>query len=124
LWVLGLAGLFYSLAVLLGTAARSIVQKEAPRHSWLQDLTLDGVLRVPEHALLALGQIFGGRAGLGLVAVGALIAVLSTIAGLLLASASSWGHDVYERYLNPRATQRQAVWAGRMAVAFVAVLSA
>jgi cation/acetate symporter len=123
-WVLGLAGLFYSLAVLLGTAARSIVQERAPEHPWLQELSTDGVLRVPEHALLALGQIFGGRAGLGLIAVGALIAVLSTIAGLLLASASSWGHDVYERYLNPRATQRQAVWAGRTAVAFVAMLSA
>ncbi|MBB4931442.1 cation/acetate symporter [Lipingzhangella halophila] len=123
-WVLALAGLFYVLAVLLGTAARSVIRDMSSEVAWLDELTTGGILRVPEHALLVLGQIFGGRAGLGLIAMGALIAVLSTIAGLLLASASSWGHDIYERHINPHATQRQALWAGRAAVAVVAVLSA
>ncbi|QBI54935.1 solute symporter family protein [Streptomonospora litoralis] len=123
-WVVGLAGLFYILAVLLGTAARSIIADVAAELPWVGALTTGGVLRVPEYALLVLGQIFGGRAGLGLIAVGALVAVLSTIAGLLLASAASWGHDIYERYINPNATQGQALWAGRAAVAVVAVLSA
>ncbi|NDL60897.1 sodium:solute symporter family transporter [Phytoactinopolyspora mesophila] len=123
-WVLGMAGLFYALAVLLGTAARSLIQAAAPEEPWLDDLTVDGVLRVPEHALLVLGRLYGGEAGLGFVATGALIAVLSTIAGLLLASAASWGHDVYERHINPRATQGQALWAGRAAVLVVALLSA
>lgn len=123
-WVLGLSGLFYVLAVLLGTAARSMIRDMSADVAWLDALTTDGILRVPEHALMVLGQVFGGRAGLGLIAVGALIAVLSTIAGLLLASASSWGHDIYERHINPHATQRQALWAGRLAVAVVALLSA
>ncbi|WP_199432982.1 sodium/solute symporter [Qaidamihabitans albus] len=123
-WVLGLAGLFYALAVLLGTAARSLIPGAAPDQPWLAELTVDGVLRVPEHAPLVLGRLYGGEAGLAVVAVGALVAVLSTIAGLLLASAASWGHDVYERHINPNATQRQAVWAGRAAVVVVAVLSA
>lgn len=123
-WVLGLVGLFYILAVLLGTAARSMIRDVSEDVSWVGALTTDGILRVPEHALMVLGQLFGGRAGLGLIAVGALVAVLSTIAGLLLASASSWGHDIYERYINRRATQRQALWAGRAVVAVVAVLSA
>lgn len=123
-WVLGLAGLFYMLAVLLGTAARTIIADAADERPWLDALTVDGVLRVPEHAPLVLGRIYGGELGLGFIATGALVAVMSTIAGLLLASAASWGHDVYERHLNPRATQRQAVWAGRIAVAVVALLSA
>ncbi|MUL43754.1 cation acetate symporter [Streptomonospora sp. PA3] len=123
-WVVGLAGLFYILAVLLGTAARAVIRDVAADLPWVAELTTGGILRVPEYALLVLGQIFGGRAGLGLIAVGALVAVLSTIAGLLLASAASWGHDIYERYINPRATQRQALWAGRAAVAVVAVVSA
>lgn len=123
-WVLGLAGLFYTLAVLLGTAARSLIARAVPDEPWLAALTVDGVLRVPEHAPLVLGRIYGGDAGLAFVAVGALVAVMSTIAGLLLASAASWGHDVYERHINPTATQRQAVWAGRAAVIVVAVLSA
>jgi cation/acetate symporter len=123
-WVLGLAGLFYALAVMLGTAARALIPGAVDEHPWLEELTVDGVLRVPEHALPVLGRIYGGEAGLGLVAAGALIAVMSTIAGLLLASAASWGHDVYERHINPRATQRQAVWAGRATVVFVAIMSA
>lgn len=123
-WVLGLAGLFYALAVLLGTAARALIPRAVADRPWLEGLTVDGVLRVPEHAPLVLGRIYGGEAGLAVVAIGALVAVLSTIAGLLLASAASWGHDVYERHINPGATQRQAVWAGRAAVVVVAVLSA
>lgn len=123
-WVLGLAGLFYALAVMLGTAARALIPEAIADHAWLDDLTVDGVLRVPEHALPVLGRIYGGNAGLGVVAAGALIAVMSTIAGLLLASAASWGHDVYERHINRRATQQQAVWAGRATVVVVALASA
>lgn len=123
-WVLGLAGLFYALAVALGTAARDLVPGAALEHRWLAAVTVDGVLQVPEHALLALGRLYGGIPGLGLIALGALVAVMSTIAGLLLAAAASWGHDVYERHLRPQATQQQAVRAGRLAVVAVAALSA
>ncbi|MDY7088739.1 MAG: cation acetate symporter [Actinomycetota bacterium] len=123
-WVLGLAGIFYALAVMLGTAARALIPAAVEDNAWLANLTVDGVLRVPEHALPVLGRIYGGGAGLGVVAAGALVAVMSTIAGLLLASAASWGHDVYERHLNPRATQRQAVRAGRATVVVVAFASA
>ncbi|NDK31551.1 sodium/solute symporter [Nesterenkonia haasae] len=112
-WVLVLIGIFYALAVMMGTAARDIIPGAAREHPWLEELTEDGVLRVPEHALPVLGRIYGEEAGLGLIAAAALIAAMSTVAGLLLASAATWGHDVYERHINPRATQRQAVWVGR-----------
>ncbi|QBI22053.1 cation acetate symporter [Egibacter rhizosphaerae] len=123
-WVLGAAGLFYALAVLLGVAARAAIADAADGTPWLAELTVDGVLRVPEHALLALGRLAAGGAGLGVLAAAALVAVMSTIAGLLLAGAASWGHDVYERHLNPRATQRQAMRAGRGAVVVVAAIGA
>lgn len=123
-WVIGLAGVYYFLAVLLGVAARAIIPEAASEHPWLDALTVDGVLRVPEHAPLVLGRIFGDQMGIGFIATGAILAVMSTIAGLLLASAASWGHDVYERHINPRASQRQAVVAGRSAVVIVAALSA
>lgn len=113
-WVLLFIGAFYALAVMLGTSARGAIPEAAETRPWLQRLTVDGVLRVPEHALPVLGRIHGGETGLGLVAAAALIAAMSTVAGLLLASAATWGHDVYERHINPRATQRQAVRAGRM----------
>ncbi|MBA2577764.1 MAG: cation acetate symporter [Euzebyaceae bacterium] len=123
-WVLGFAGLFYALAVLLGTAARALIPGAVAGRPWLAAITVDGVLRVPEHALLVLGRLYGGSGGLGVIASGALVAVMSTIAGLLLAAAASWGHDVYERHVNPGATQRQAVLAGRVAVVVAAAASA
>ncbi|MFA9447161.1 cation acetate symporter [Egicoccus sp. AB-alg6-2] len=123
-WVLGLAGAFYALAVLLGTAARVTIAEHAADNDWLGALTVDGVLRVPEHALLALGRIHAGVPGLGLVATAAFAAMISTIGGLLLAAAASWGHDVYERYLNPRATQRQAIRAGQLAVVVASAAAA
>lgn len=123
-WVLGAAGVFYTLAVLLGTAARSAVAAAAPTTPWLTALTVDGVLRIPEHALLALGRLSGGTAGLAVIAIAALVAVISTMAGLLLASAASLGHDTYAEVVNPRATQEQVVLAGRLAVVVTAAVAA
>ncbi|MCA5893374.1 cation acetate symporter [Isoptericola sp. NEAU-Y5] len=123
-WVLCLAGAFYALAVMLGTAARQLLPGAVDDHPWLAELTVDGILVVPEHALPVLGRLYGGEAGLGVIAAGALVAVMSTVAGLLLASAASFGHDVYERHINPRATQRQAVLAGRLTTLVVACLAA
>lgn len=122
-WVLGLIGAFYALAVMMGTAARHVVPEAVTEHRWLDALTLDGVLITPEHALPALGRIYGGELGLGIISAAALIAVMSTVAGLLLAAAATWGHDVYERHINPHATPRQAVWAGRLITLIVAGLA-
>ncbi|MDY7103168.1 MAG: cation acetate symporter [Actinomycetota bacterium] len=122
-WVLGLAGGFYALAVLLGTAARVVIPGAVADRPWLSELTLDGVLEVPEHALLVLGRLWGGTSGLGVVAAGALVAIISTIGGLLLAAAASFGHDLYERHVNRSASQRQALLAAQAAVV-VATLAA
>lgn len=119
-----LVGIFYALAVMLGTAARDMIPGAVADHPWLEELTVEGVLRVPEHALPVLGRIYGDEAGLGLIAAAALIAAMSTVAGLLLASAATWGHDVYERHINPKASQRQAVWAGRFVTLVAAAAAA
>lgn len=122
-WVLVFVGLFYTLAVMLGTAARDRISAEAANNPWLAELTVDGVLRVPEHALLALGRLYGGETGLSVVTTGAMLAILSTIGGLLLAASASWGHDVYERHINSRASRTQALRAGQLAVVVMAAIS-
>lgn len=121
-WVLGLAGLFYALAVALGTAARVVIADAD--EAWLAPLTVDGVLRVPEHALLVLGRLVAGSSGLGLVATAAFAAMVSTMGGLLLAAAASWGHDVVARVLRPDAGAGEAVAAGRVAIVAVSVVAA
>lgn len=118
-WVLALAGVFYAFAVMLGVAAR--IQLGEASASWLGTVAVDGVLRVPEQALLALGRLHAGSFGLGMVAAGALVAILSTVSGLLLAAAASFGHDVYRRHLRPDASGARTVAAGRAAVVVVAV---
>jgi cation/acetate symporter len=123
-WVLGAAGVFYMLAVMLGTAARSVIEQVADTTPWLADLTVDGVLRIPEHAMLTLGRLSAGQAGLATIAVAALVAVISTMAGLLLAAAASWGHDTFAGVINRRATQEQVVLAGRLAVVGTAAFAA
>ncbi|CAN5919170.1 cation acetate symporter [soil metagenome] len=123
-WVLGMAGVFYALAVMLGTAARSTISQVTTVEPWLARLTVDGVLRIPEHALLVLGRLSAGRTGLTVIAIAALVAVISTMAGLLLAAAASWGHDVFAVMVNRRATQGQIVLAGRLAVVGTATIAA
>jgi cation/acetate symporter len=122
-WVLGLAGLFYTLAVALGTAARQLIPRAADE-PWLQALTVDGVLVVPEHALLVLGRLVAGTPGLAMVAAAAFAAMVSTIGGLLLAAAASWGHDVVAKVLRPDARPGEAVTAGRVAILVVSVMAA
>jgi cation/acetate symporter len=122
-WVLGLAGSFYALAVMLGTAARTLVAQRADE-PWLDTLAVDGVLRVPEHALLVLGRLLAGTPGMAIVAAAAFAAMVSTIGGLLIAAAASFGHDVVARILRPKGGPREAVVAGRAAVLVVSVLAA
>jgi cation/acetate symporter len=119
-WVIGLAGAFYFFAVLLGVVARS----ELPR--WLgSGLTnadfVDSVVRVPEKAVLFLAGQFGGESLLALVSAAAFAAIFSTVAGLLLAAATSWGHDVYEQFINPAASERRRIRFGQAAVTLTAV---
>ena len=122
-WVLGLAAAFYFFAVLLGVAARA----DLPR--WLgagvtDSDFVDSVVRVPEKALLLLTEQLGGQSLLALVSAAAFAAIFSTVAGLLLAAATSWGHDVYEQFINPAASERRRIRFGQAAVTLTATLAA
>jgi cation/acetate symporter len=85
---------------------------------------VDGVVRVPEQALLLLANELGGGPLLGLVATAALAAILSTVAGLLIAAAVSWGHDVYEQFINPYAPEKRRIRLGQGAVILTASAAA
>ena len=55
---------------------------------------------------------------IALVAAGGLAAALSTAAGLLLVISSSLAHDLFVRYVTPKASESQKVLIGRIAILF------
>ena len=122
-WVLGLAAVFYFFAVLLGVAARSELAGYLPAGLTNSDF-IDGVVRVPEKALLFLAAETGGEPLLTLVSAAAFAAVFSTVAGLLIAAATSWGRDVYEQFINPEASEARRVRFARIAVSLTAIVAA
>ena len=122
-WVLGLAGLFYFVAVLLGVAARSDLPALLGSSVTNADF-VDSVVRVPEKALLLFTEQLGGPSLLALVSAAAFAAIFSTVAGLLLVAATSWGHDVYEQFINPHASERRRIRFGQAAVTITATVAA
>lgn len=60
---------------------------------------------------------------LGLLFVGMLASVMSTIGGNLTFGAQVLVNDIYRRYLRPQASERHYVWAGRVAVTLILLLA-
>ena len=57
-----------------------------------------------------------GRGLLGLVAAGMIGAILSSLDSMMNSSATIVTFDVYQRYVNPLASERRLVWVGRLCV--------
>lgn len=124
--VLVLTSVFYALAAAAGAAGRQLVPRLTA--SLLQPSpafeVVDGVLVSADMVLPFLAQTLGGSAYLGFVAAGAIAAMLSTIGGLLMVGAASLGHDLFEQFIRPRASEAVRVQAARAAVMVMAVVSA
>ncbi|HLN61994.1 MAG TPA: cation acetate symporter [Symbiobacteriaceae bacterium] len=124
-FVLGLVAAFYIIAGLVGVLGRTLVPglAAAGEGGRVVVAAVDGVLANPDALVPFLAQSLGGNFGLGYIAAGAFAAALSTMGGLLIASAASWGHDLYEQYINPRAPEWKKVAVGRGAVVAMALFA-
>jgi len=65
-----------------------------------------------------------GRGLLGLISAGVIGAILSSIDSMMNSSATIITFDIYRRFINPDASERQLVWFGRMCIAVILVGSA
>lgn len=74
------------------------------------------VMATPEIANLGVFVI-------GLVAAGAMAAALSTAGGLLITISSSFAHDIYYRLVNPQASDKKRLAAGRWAIVLSTVVA-
>jgi len=65
--------------------------------------------RATNMAIPLLGMELGGEVVLGIIAAGAMAAMLSTSVGLLISMTTSLSHDVYAGVLRPNSTDRERV---------------
>ncbi|MBW1604054.1 cation acetate symporter [Streptomyces sp. JJ66] len=112
-WGIGLIGTFYLMTLVLGFGAAAMVGKEAIT---AQDSA--GNTAAPQLAEAA-GAYFGGSAlasvMLAIIAAVAFAAILSTVAGLMIASSSSLAHDFYNSVLRKgKASGREEVKVARL----------
>jgi len=122
-WVLIFIGTFYIFAPIAGLAGREFIQQAAEAGTYNSAAPIvDGLLVKSDQVMPAIGQLLGGQWLMGVVAAGAFAAMFSTIGGLLIAAASAIGHDVYEKYIDPNASETKRVLVGKISVfAFSAV---
>lgn len=122
-WVLVFIGTFYILAPIAGLAGLVFIKDYLANGGTVAAATVHGLLVKPDQIMPTLGNILGGQWLMGVVAAGAFAAMFSTIGGLLMAAASAIGHDVYEKYINPNATEAKRVMVGKFSVLAFALIA-
>jgi cation/acetate symporter len=103
LCIVGL-GIFYLCAIVLGFLLFPAIYPKMV--SWISQGST-GVGLAKNMAVLEISQIVGGPWLMAIGAAGAVAAILSTAAGLMITVASSISHDLYKVYINPKASEKQ-----------------
>lgn len=122
-WVLVFIGMFYIFAPIAGLAGLGFIKEYLAGGGTLNVTTVHGLLVKPDQVMPALAEILGGQWLMGIVSAGAFAAMFSTVGGLLIAAASAIGHDVYEKYVNPNASEAKRVAVGKISVLSFALLA-
>ncbi|MDO8963781.1 MAG: cation acetate symporter [Coriobacteriia bacterium] len=122
-WVLVFIGTFYICAPIAGLAGLTFIQDYLANGGTIAAAHVNGLLVKPDQVMPTLGSILGGQWLMGIVAAGAFAAMFSTIGGLLIAAASAIGHDVYEKYIDPNASETKRVVVGKVSVLAFSLLA-
>jgi len=118
LMAIGIASLFFFLAVYLGVVGRSIFIAGGASDEVVKNLVVGGNnMVIPSTA-----QALGGEWLLGLVIAGAFAAIFSNLSGLFIASSGALAHDLYGSFTKKELTQKQRVLAGKVAVVILGVV--
>jgi len=105
-WTLGIIGTFYMMTPVVGFAARALLGDAAGKNT----------------ALPLLANAVGGEWMIGVVIAGAFAAILSTVAGLVIASTGAIAHDLFTM-LVPGASEKRQVWVAKLTSLGVGVLA-
>lgn len=122
LFAIGIASVFFALALYLGTAGRYVLLQGA-QDGTLNLETMKAMITGGQNMIVpALAEALGGKWLLGFVIAGAFAAIFSNLSGLFIASSGALGHDLYTHFINPNSTDKQRVWAGKISVLICGVL--
>ncbi|MDX9786087.1 MAG: cation acetate symporter [Desulfobacterales bacterium] len=97
-------GIFYLAAIILGFLLFPGIYSKLV--SWIAQGPV-GVGMAKNMAVLEISHVVGGNWLMAIGAAGAVAAVLSTSAGLMITVASSISQDLYKVYINPKASEKQ-----------------
>jgi SSS family solute:Na+ symporter len=112
--------LFPALVILPGMIAIALTTQAGSGFSL--PVKADGSLNYDMTVPMMLGHYFpSGLLGLGLTAL--IASFMSGMAGNVTAFNTVWTYDIYQAYINRRASDKHYLWMGRMATIFGIVLS-
>lgn len=122
MWGIGLIGIFYLFTLVLGFGAAALVGSEE-----ISRVNAAGNTAAPQLAE-RIGEIVFGEAGgtilLAVIAAVAFATILAVVAGLTLASSSSFAHDLYAHvFRKGKATERDEVRVARIAALVIGAVS-
>lgn len=122
LFAIAIASTFFALALYLGAVGRYVYVNGGFNGQPLSDVVVKYFTTGGTNMVIpALAEALGGQWLLGFVVSGAFAAVFSNLSGLFIASSGALGHDIYNHFINPNATEKQRVVAGKLAVVICAV---
>jgi len=121
-WGIGLIGTFYLFTLVLGFGAAALVGSDA-----IREQNAAGNTAAPQLAQAVGNMIFGEIGGTVLLAVISAVAfatILAVVAGLTLASSSSFAHDLYAHvFKRGQVTERQEMVVARVAAFVIGIVS-
>ncbi|MFD0370662.1 cation acetate symporter [Streptomyces sp. NPDC059071] len=120
-WAIGIIGAFYLMTIVLGFGAAALL-----RNSDIIASNKAGNTAAPLAALEVGGGAgsTGGAILLAVISAVAFATILAVVAGLTLASSSSFAHDIYANVIRRgKATEKEEVRAARWATVLIGVVS-
>jgi cation/acetate symporter len=128
-WAIGNIGAFYLMTIALGFGAAALVPREILHRGFNADgkpLDMSGNVAAPQLAQTLGGGdgSLGGAVMLAFIGAIAFAVILATVAGLTLASSTSFAHDLYGAVIrNGKATAAEEVRVARIAAAAIGVIA-
>jgi cation/acetate symporter len=128
LYATGLIGYFYIIIPIVGFGAAVLLKANVMKDGALTSLAGRSLIthfdKGGNMAAPLLGELLGGQAFLGFIAAVAFATILAVVAGLTLAGASAYSHDIYVSVIkNGRATEEEQVKAAKIATVIFGVVA-